>query len=1101
MTLPVANGAPVGADRENLIASIVAAPGLTIVGGATTGEIAAGASAASRLQFDVSTTQPGVIASAVTLAVTSDGGTGPGSIDGLGTTGLGTVVVPARVQVDRYADPAIAATTLGTIVGSGGQADGTLTLTIGGTTDGTFAETVVLTSTDSNPSGFSEALPGQTLTVIGTIADLPLPTISAASSLSVFAATPSLLGPITISDPNTLTQPVTVVVSDAAGLLTANGNAGATVLNDGSGTLTIVGALGDANQALASLAYQNDTPGSDTLIVSVTDQHRVSNSATLAVTVAPVPPTAAIFNAPTAGMVLLGTQSALGGYSITDPGVVASGETLTLTLMANIGTLSVTGNSGALISGAGTGTLSITGTVPQINADLADAADLSTPLGLLNLLGSLTGNEILKSQSCEDLVVAAGGPEGKSFQLGVISAPFQISRLLSLIPGNPPPDYAAYLHDLAEIMMPFPAIVIPQGTTYRLEGQGEYVLAATTLSGDSFDVQVRMQPVAGSTVSSEITQIAASVGSDRVTFGVGRDSLIHVDGTAAAISPTAPILLSGGEVTEVSATTFKVSWNTDEVLTVLNGGGYLAASVVGGPNEPPGSIVGLLNNSGTAGSEFVLPNGNTLASPASEQDVLNTIMNAWRVPQSFSLFDHAAGQDTATFPNTAFPTSIISLSDLPAAVVNAASAMVVAAGVADPGLQQSLECDLIVSGGDPAVLANDLAIIGNATQGAPLAAAPVTQGTVPVVAGVFANAASIEATGSTTTPVVFDAYLTGTLSQAATITWSALPPGAGFVTAAGYGGILPTGTVVIAAGLTLGQFTIDLPSGALGTLATDGVDVQIAATGGHGLFGGTAQATVDQPIAGPSPVPQIVDLTNVGSFTQRGNDYVLDLGNIQYGEPLPPIQFAIENLGSTESDSLGGTLTATTVEGFSVSGDSLPSAIGPSLEYTGLNVGVDYTKFGPNEETITYTPTDTNGTVFNKTLPTEAITVQDTIVPPSMVYSYAYGDVHIITADPVLSLSGGTITQITQNVYRVNWSTGEQATISKDYPFMSVADGIPLAAPNTVQGWQGEDAGAANDFQLSDGTVLPQPVAVSTLYGVTRCCSRMPRSTTSRRAA
>ena len=45
----------------------------------------------------------------------------------------------------------------------------------------------------------------------------------------------------------------------------------------------------------------------------------------------------------------------------------------------------------------------------------------------------------------------------------------------------------------------------PQGTTYRLEERGEYVLAATTLSGDSFDVQVRMQPVAGSTVSSEIT--------------------------------------------------------------------------------------------------------------------------------------------------------------------------------------------------------------------------------------------------------------------------------------------------------------------------------------------------------------------------------------------------------------------------------------------------------------------------------------------------------------------------------------------------------------------------------------------------------------------
>ena len=56
--------------------------------------------------------------------------------------------------------------------------------------------------------------------------------------------------------------------------------------------------------------------------------------------------------------------------------------------------------------------------------------------------------------------------------------------------------------------------------------------------GDSFQVQVRLQPWYTGASVTVMTMIGAQVGSDRVTFGLGRDQTVWVDGAPSTLSAT-----------------------------------------------------------------------------------------------------------------------------------------------------------------------------------------------------------------------------------------------------------------------------------------------------------------------------------------------------------------------------------------------------------------------------------------------------------------------------------------------------------------------------------------------------------------------------------
>ncbi len=751
----------------------------------------------------------------------------------------------------------------------------------------------------------------------------------------------------------------------------------------------------------------------------------------------------------------------------------------------------------------------------------------------------------------------AAAPRVSFSSLASNSAAFAINSLIGLIPGNTPPSRAAFIQTLVDIIGD-PHIVAANGAIYDFNAEGEYVLATSTSPGDSFDVQVRLQSFNNSPYASVVTQVAAQVGTDRVTFGTGRADPIWVDGTAAALTSGGSITLSGGIVTQTSANGYQVSWDTGEVLNVTDQGDLLDTSIAPGPNNSVGSLVGLATLADTPADEFQLVDGSILNAPLPSTDLYGAFASAWAVPQADLLFDYAQGQSTATFDNPAFPAAVVTLADLPSAVVAQAASIVAAAGITDPGAAAAIEFDYIVSGGDPSIVSSDASYLAGVST-TPETATP--SGPPPVAIGVLAADAQVEGNHTAASTAVFTAYLTAPSTTEETINYAVVATAMDELGASAFGGTLPTGQVTIPAGQISGQFTVTVPAGGLGLNPDSILAVQVSATDGTPLFAPDAQTTIVQAIPGPPAVPVISDITNLGSFTGGGTSYTLNLGDVQYGEPLPAITFAIENTQTAPSDFLGGTLTVAPVEGFTVAGTTLPSPLGGGASFQDLTVTVNSVKFGANSETITFDPTDSNVTGFNEALAPITLTINDTIVPPTMVFSQAWGDVHIVTysgllynfqgageftlaqsripgdtfdiqmrlvpwtptssvtvisqvavsvgtdkvtfdqtradtvyvdgnpstistADPTVALSGGTLTQISPSVWEVNWNTGEQATITEwGASFFDITDGIPLSEPNKVGGLQGEDAGPSNDFQLSSGTVIPQPITAGELYG------------------
>ena len=84
-----------------------------------------------------------------------------------------------------------------------------------------------------------------------------------------------------------------------------------------------------------------------------------------------------------------------------------------------------------------------------------------------------------------------------------------------------------------------------------------------------------------------------------------------------------------------------------------------------------------------------------------------------------------------------------------------------------------------------------------------------------------------------------------------------------------------------------------------------------------------------------------------------------------------------------------------------------------------------------------------------------------------------------------MALNGGSLTELAGNVYKITWNSGETATVgSGDGTELSIFTQLSSTdGPGSVKGLLGADTGQANDFQLADGTVLPQPLTQAQLYG------------------
>ena len=264
------------------------------------------------------------------------------------------------------------------------------------------------------------------------------------------------------------------------------------------------------------------------------------------------------------------------------------------------------------------------------------------------------------------------------------------------------------------------------GIGFWYQGAGEYIAAQSTVPGDTFQVQMRIEPEFGINSSvSIITQIAVQVGNDRVTFdpnraadtgtngyanpvsSPGNSAVVWVDGQAISLSQSNPVYrLTDGTITLVSQYEYVVSLNTGESVTVDPFGDGMGLSIALPLNAAHGSVQGFFGSYMGQADSFALPNGTSLGPDLSQDELYQTFANAWRVTDADSILDYAPGQTTETFTSPGYPNQVLTLADFPADLVAEAAAVVAAAGITDPTLAADAEFDYITMG-DPSFVTED----------------------------------------------------------------------------------------------------------------------------------------------------------------------------------------------------------------------------------------------------------------------------------------------------------------------------------------------------------------------------------------------------------
>ena len=173
------------------------------------------------------------------------------------------------------------------------------------------------------------------------------------------------------------------------------------------------------------------------------------------------------------------------------------------------------------------------------------------------------------------------------------------------------------------------------GLRYDFQAVGDFVAVQSSDAGNLWQVQIRTESFPGAT--SITTELAAMIGDARISFAVGRDNLVHVDGTADAGLQAGGVQgFAGGSLARLSANVYQLSWIAGRTVTITDRGDYLDWAVGLGSQDGPGSIKGLLGSNSGWTTDFQLPDGTVLHQP-SDAEILGVFADAWRVAPGASI--------------------------------------------------------------------------------------------------------------------------------------------------------------------------------------------------------------------------------------------------------------------------------------------------------------------------------------------------------------------------------------------------------------------------------------------------------------------------------
>ena len=259
--------------------------------------------------------------------------------------------------------------------GMGVSGSGTTALTIAGTLAQVNTDLATLSDVDTTAGadiiaiGAVNSLGGQATAAIIAVTVNGLPAIAAPTTATVGVGQATAITGLSLSETGTTTgETFTVTLADTNGLLSATGIG---VTGSGTKALTVTGSLAQVNADLATVQDTDATTPSDTIVLAAADSlGNQAAAASVAVTVNGLP----VIAAPATATVGAGQAKAITGLSLSETGTT-TGETFTVTLADTNGLLSATGTG---VSGSGTKALTVTGTLAQVNADLATVKDTDT---------------------------------------------------------------------------------------------------------------------------------------------------------------------------------------------------------------------------------------------------------------------------------------------------------------------------------------------------------------------------------------------------------------------------------------------------------------------------------------------------------------------------------------------------------------------------------------------------------------------------------------------------------------------------------------------------------------------------------------------------
>jgi hypothetical protein len=218
------------------------------------------------------------------------------------------------------------------------------------------------------------------------------------------------------------------------------------------------------------------------------------------------------------------------------------------------------------------------------------------------------------------------------------------------------------------------------GLAYDLQSAGEFALASDDAVG--MDVQGRFEPLGSSSTVSVATAAAFTLDSHKVEIGTGGQDYLKINGTAVDLAVGKMMTFGdGASLMHLGSEQYfavwpgqgdrPALWTAPNSIKIYMPRGAQTSGLYGGPPD------------GNPSNDLVTSAGEQLPANADATTLEGTYADSWRISPEESLFTYAPGQDTTTFTDPTFPSSVLTIHDLAASAVTAGTQQCSAAAVSD----------------------------------------------------------------------------------------------------------------------------------------------------------------------------------------------------------------------------------------------------------------------------------------------------------------------------------------------------------------------------------------------------------------------------------